>query len=81
MAPIGAEKSDEKFIGKNKKKKKRKKNKKKKQGHIMGMVNMRMPILLYTIQVIPNVCTKFQNPRWSSSWEIYDTNLLCNTFE
>ena len=47
----------------------------------MGMINMRMPILSYTIQVIPNVCNKFQNPRWSIIWEIYETNLLCNTFE
>ena len=29
-------------------------------------------ILFYTIQqVIPNICTKFQNPRRSSSWEIF----------
>ena len=29
---------------------------------------MRIPILSYTIQqVIPNVCTKFQNPRCSAS--------------
>ena len=27
----------------------------------------------YTVQlVIPNVCTKFQNPKHSSSWEIFD---------
>ena len=25
-------------------------------------------------QVIPNMCTKFQNPRCSCSWEIFDTN-------
>ena len=25
-------------------------------------------------QVIPNICTKFQNPGRSSSWEIFDTN-------
>ena len=32
-------------------------------------------ILSYTIQlVIPNVCTKFQNLRCSSSWEIVDMN-------
>ena len=32
-------------------------------------------ILFYTIQqVIPNICTKFQNPRRSSSWKIFDTN-------
>ena len=41
---------------------------KKKNGQIMGMM-----ILSYTIQqVIPNICTKFQNPRFSSSWEIFD---------
>ena len=35
-----------------------------------------MLILFYTIQqVIPNICTKFQNPRHSSSWEIFDTNV------
>ena len=36
----------------------------------MGMLS-----LSYTIQiVIPNVCTEFQNPRCSSSCEIFDTN-------
>ena len=25
-------------------------------------------------KVIPNICTKFQNPRCSCSWEIFDTN-------
>ena len=36
---------------------------------------MRMLNLSYTIQVvIPNVCTKFQNPRCSSSWVIFDTD-------
>ena len=30
---------------------------------------------LFTMQqVIPNICTKFQNPRHSSSLEIFDTN-------
>ena len=39
----------------------------------MGMISMRMLILSYTIQqVISNVCTKCQNPRCSSSWEILD---------
>ena len=34
-----------------------------------------MLILFYTIQqVMPNICSKFQNPRHSSSWEIFDTN-------
>ena len=36
---------------------------------------MRMLILLYTAQkAIPNVSIKFQNPRYSSSWEIFDTD-------
>ena len=35
----------------------------------------RMLSLSYTIQVVvPNVCTKFQNPWFSSSWETFDTN-------
>ena len=30
-----------------------------------------------TIQlVIPDVCTKFQNPTWSSSWEIFEFNFV-----
>ena len=39
----------------------------------MGMISRRRPILSYTIQqVIPNICIKFQNPRFISSWEIFD---------
>ena len=39
----------------------------------MGIISRRRLILSYTIQeVIPNVCTTFQNPRFSSSWEIFD---------
>ena len=39
----------------------------------MGMISRRRLILSYTIQqVIPNICTKFQNPTFSSSWEIFD---------
>ena len=46
---------------------------KKKNGEIIGMISRRRLILSYTIQqVIPNVCTKFQNLRFSSSWEIFD---------
>ena len=30
--------------------------------------------LLHNTTVIPNICTKYQNPRRSSSWEIFDTN-------
>ena len=45
----------------------------KKNGQIKGMISLRMLILSYTIQqVIPNVYAKFQYPRWSSSWEIFD---------
>ena len=48
----------------------------KKKGQIKEMTTMRMLILSYTIQlVIPNLCTQFQNPSCSSSWEIFDTNL------
>ena len=37
------------------------------------MIKRRRLILSYTIQeVIPNICTKFQNPKFSSSWEIFD---------
>ena len=47
----------------------------KKNGQIKGMISSSMLILFGTIQqVIPNICTKFQNPRRSSSWEIFDTN-------
>ena len=47
----------------------------KKNGQIKWMISNSMLILFYTIQqVIPNICTKFQNPRHSSSWEIFDTN-------
>ena len=39
------------------------------------MISRRRLILFYTIQqVIPNICSKFQNPRCSSSLEIFDTN-------
>ena len=39
------------------------------------MISNSKLILFYTIQqVIPNICTKFQNPRRSSSREIFDTN-------
>ena len=34
-----------------------------------------MLILFYPIQQVkPKFCTKFQNPRHSISWEIFDTN-------
>ena len=39
----------------------------------MRMISRRRLILSYTIQqIIPNICTKFQNPRFNSSWEIFD---------
>ena len=45
----------------------------KKNGQIKGMICRRRMILSYTIQqVIPNICTKIQNPRFSSSGEIFD---------
>ena len=63
MAVIGAENSVTKsFIGE-------------KNGQIKGMISSSMLILFLTIQqVIPNICTKFQNPRRSSSWQIFHTN-------
>ena len=46
-----------------------------KNGQTWGMISSSMLILFYTIQqVISNICTKFQNPRHSSSCEIFDTN-------
>ena len=46
----------------------------------MGMISRRRLILSYTIQqVIPNICTKFQNPRFSSSWEIFDEKKSLHT--
>ena len=40
-----------------------------------GIIRSSMLIFFYTIQqVISKICTKFQNPRHSSSWEIFDTN-------
>ena len=65
LALIEAEKSViEKLIGE-----------KEKYGQIKEMVSIRKLILSYTVQqVIPNICTKFQNPKCSCSWEIFDTN-------
>ena len=49
----------------------------KKNKQIKEMVSIRTLILSYTMQqVIPNICTKFQNPRCSCSWEIFDANFL-----
>ena len=56
LAVIGAENSVTKSL------------QRKKNGQIKGMISSSMMILSYTIQqVIPNICTKFQNPRFSSS--------------
>ena len=39
------------------------------------MISSSRLILFYTVQqIIPNIWTKCQNPRHSSSWEIFDTN-------
>ena len=47
--------------------------KEKREWQIKGMISRRRLILSYTIQqVIPNICTKFQNPRFSSSCKIFD---------
>ena len=47
-----------------------------------GMISSSMLILSDTIQqVIPNICTKFQNPRHSSSWESLTQISLCITLE
>ena len=52
----------------------------KKNGQIKGLISRRRLILSYTIQeVIPNICTKFQNPRCSSSWEIFDEKKSLHT--
>ena len=41
---------------------------KKKKGKIKGLISHMWLIFEYTVQpVIPDVCTKFQNPRSSSS--------------
>ena len=45
----------------------------KENGQIMGQISRRRLILSYTVQqVIPNISTKFQNPRFNSSWKIFD---------
>ena len=47
----------------------------KENGQIKRLISHMWLILLYTVQpVIPDVCTKFQNPRSSSSREIFDEN-------
>ena len=51
-------------------------------GQIKGMISSMRLILFYTIQqIIPNICTKCENHRCSSSWEIFNTNSLCITLE
>ena len=40
-----------------------------------GTISSSMLVLFHTIQkIIPTICTKFQNPRCSCSWDIFDTN-------
>ena len=47
----------------------------KKNGQIKGLISHTWLILYYTIQpVMPDVCTEFQNPRSSSSREIFNEN-------
>ena len=47
----------------------------KKNGQIKELISHMWLILLYTAQhVILDVCTKFQNPRSSSSGEIFNEN-------
>ena len=46
-----------------------------KNGQIKGLNSHMWLILLYTVQpVMHDVCIKFQNPRSSSSCEIFDEN-------
>ena len=54
------EKSDEKFYWR-----------KRKKGQIKGMISMRMLILSYTIQVIPNVCIKILDVPEKSLKKVY----------
>ena len=64
LAVIGAENSVPKVL-----------LKRKKNWQLKGMTSSSKLILFYTIQqVIPNICTRFQNLRHSRSWEIFDTN-------
>ena len=47
----------------------------KENGEIKGLIKHMWLILKYTVQpVIPDVCTKFRNPRSSSSQEIINKN-------
>ena len=64
LAVIGAENSVTKcFIGE------------KEKWTNKGIIRSSILILFHTIQqVVPNICTKFHNPRCSCSWEIFDTN-------
>ena len=52
----------------------------KKNGQIQELISNMWLILCYTVQlVIPNVRTKFQNPKSSSFREIFDRKKLTNT--
>ena len=47
----------------------------KKNGQLKGLLSNTWLIILYTVQfVMSDVCTKFQNPKSSSSLEIIDEN-------
>ena len=53
----------------------------KKNGQIKGLLSHMWLILLYTVKpVIPDVCTKFPNPRSSSSCGIFDENFHIQYF-
>ena len=54
----------------------------KKNGQIKGLIKNMWLILCYTIQlIIPDVYTKFQNPRSSSCCEIFDEKKLTHKRE
>ena len=48
----------------------------KKNGQIKGMINRSLEVADSLLHNITNICTKFQNPGQSSSWAIFDTNVL-----
>ena len=52
-----------------------------KNGQIKRLISHMWLILKNTVQpIIPDVCTKFQNPRSNSSREIFDENLNIHYF-
>ena len=53
--------------------------KRKKNRQIKGLISHMWLILYHTAQpVMPDICTKFQNPRSSSSREIFDEKFHIN---